>query len=241
MGEILCMHVDYVPILSTMICITWSWGQRFQWLLLPPTWPLPAAFVDLCGHLWGAVLSSALCGSNRAQGKGMELYKAGQGGVRERVCTRGWCAAPFPCTSLSLDMLSVLLPPWQRGCFSCQPQVWPALSSLTCKRSPQIHDSLPQAQTIQNLAVMPRPTYRAAVPWSRSCCAEEQLGKQRVSFPLSVLHTHSCAKEVAMGEGEVLHCNKEKLLIHFVCDLNSGPVAVMSILRSHLLAHWRKS
>lgn len=73
-GEILCMHVVCMHILS---CITRSWGQRFQWLLLPPTWPLPSAFAGLCGHLRGAVLSSAHCDSSRTQGKGMELHKGG--------------------------------------------------------------------------------------------------------------------------------------------------------------------
>lgn len=43
-----------------------------------------------------------------------------------------------------------------------------------------------------------------------------------------------------VGEEEMLHWDKEKLLIHFVCDLNSGPVAIMSIPQSSLLDYWRK-
>ena len=38
---------------------------------------------------WRAVLSSALCDSDRARGNGMELSWEGQLGVRERGCTRG--------------------------------------------------------------------------------------------------------------------------------------------------------
>lgn len=43
-----------------------------------------------------------------------------------------------------------------------------------------------------------------------------------------------------VDEGEMLHWDKEKLLIHFVRDLNSGPVAITSIPQSRLLDYWRK-
>lgn len=68
--------------------------------------------------------------------------------------------------------------------------------------------------------------------------ALRSLGKQWVSFP------HLCcvypAKDKGVGEGVMLQWDKEKLLIHFVCDLNSGPAAIMSIPRSCLLDYWRK-
>lgn len=38
-----------------------------------------------------------------------------------------------------------------------------------------------------------------------------------------------------VSEEEMWHWDKEKLLIHFVGDLNSAPVAIMSIPRSCLL------
>jgi len=54
----------------------------------------PHGALQLLTESGGAVLSSVLCGSDRARGNGMELCqeRVREVGVRERLCPRGWQA-----------------------------------------------------------------------------------------------------------------------------------------------------